>query len=261
MRAKETISLLLLLLLGVGQMGVLVAPTVSANQVTGFAPTVWHTPQRELSVRMQGAIQWAHASAIRAMEEWNRMQANFIRKYYPNETYALPNACITNPTITCVQRIGVKIPKDMYILYEDENTPNPTVTITFSTVHSAETSSIEQSLFGSELAITGQIGGRFKISVLSALTNVPNNATSREILYRILLHELGHVMGLGHIFDGKDIMDGNAYFLNNLNTRSYISTVDLYAIRQLALLGRGTLKPYAFITVPTSIPYKLINVD
>ncbi len=253
----------LLLLLAVAQAGIVMAPRVSADQTVGAAPTMWHTRQLELSVRMQGEPQWAHDSVIRAMAEWNLQQEKFIHEFYPNESNALPAVCVTNPGLSCVQGVdvGANSPSDMYVLYEDESTANPMVTITFSPAHSQQAMAIEQTFLQSELAITDQENGRFTISVLASLTNVPDTATSGEVLYRIILHELGHVMGLGHIFDGKDIMDGNAYFLHNLSRPSYISTVDLYAIRQLALLGDGTLRPYAFILIPTSIPYQLNNVD
>jgi hypothetical protein len=194
------------------------------------------------------------------MNEWNVQQGVFVQKYYPNETFSLSNTCAINTTVACVQSLEASNTiANSYVFYEDENTANPMVTVTFNPVHSQQVAAIEHA--GSELAVTGFDGTKFTISVLSVLTNVPDNATSSEVMYRIMLHELGHVMGLGHIFDGKDIMDGNAYFMFNLSKKSYISTVDLYAIHYLAELGSGTLKPYSFIPLPATIPYQLINVD
>ncbi|HKM76810.1 MAG TPA: hypothetical protein VJZ32_10355 [Candidatus Bathyarchaeia archaeon] len=235
-------------------------PVTSFGGVTIVsAVAMWHSPQLELSVRIQGGTGWVHASAIRALEEWNHEEALFIQDYYSNESYSLEAACAANPTPACVQGSQVRNFANGYVFYEDERTMDPMVNVLFSPICSKETAAIEHA--SSELAITGFDGTRFTISVLSALTNVPNNATSRDVLYRIMLHEFGHVMGLGHIYDGKDIMDGNAYFLNDPAKRSYISTIDLYALRELAKLGSGVLKPFSFITLPSTIPYRLINVD
>jgi len=259
-RSPRKILTVLLLLFAVAQTTTLAVPHVNASQLTSAAPTMWHSQQVYLSIRMVGGPEWARESVIRAMNEWNTQQAAFIQKYYPNESYSLPNNCVIDTTVSCVQSLENRnAVANSYVLYEDENTAAPTVTITFSNVHSQEAAAIEHS--SSELAVTGFDGTKFTISVLSVLTNVPDNETSREVMYRIMTHELGHVMGLGHIFDGKDIMDGSAYFLSNLNKKSYISTVDLYAIHQLANLGNGKLKPYSFITLPTTIPYQLIDVD
>jgi len=234
-------------------------PVTSAGATIVSAVAMWHSPQLELSVRIQGGTEWVHASAIRAIEEWDHEEALFIQDYYPNESYSLEAACAANPSPACVQRSQVRNFVNGYVLYEDERTIDPMVNVLFSPVCSMETAAIEHA--SSELAITGFDGTRFTISVLSALTNVPDNATSRDVLYRIMLHEFGHVMGLGHIYDGKDIMDGNAYFLNDPAKPSYISTIDLYAIRELAKLGGRVLKPFSFITLPNTIPYQLINVD
>jgi hypothetical protein len=194
------------------------------------------------------------------MNEWNTQQEVFIQRYYPNETYSLPRICASNPTIACVQSVeATSSPANSYVFYEDENTATPTVTVVFSSVHSQAAAAIEHA--SSELAVTGFDGSKFTISVLSALTDVPDNKTSSEVLYRVMVHEFGHVMGLGHIFDGKDIMDGDAYFILNLSKKSYISTVDLYAIHYLAELGVGNLKAYSFIVLPSTIPYQLIDVD
>jgi len=225
------------------------------------AVPIWHQPNLDLSVSIQGGPGWAHDSVIRAMKEWDSQEAVFIKEYYPNESYALASACATNPTPTCVQGSGSNAAKNSFVFYEDEGTADPMVTVLFSSVHSEQVVAIELASSADELAITGFDGTKFTVSVLSALTSVPDNATSRDVLYRIMLHEFGHVMGLGHIFDGKDIMDGTAYFVNNPARNSYISTVDLYAIRELAELGGGSLRRMGFILLPASIPSELINVE
>jgi len=258
-KSARTILTTVVLLLAVVQAGTLVTPYVNASQETSAAPTMWHTQQDYLSVRLVGGSDWARAAVIRAMNEWNTQQEAFIQKYYPNETYSLPNSCVTNTTVACIQSVEASSMTNSYVFYEDENTATPLVTVLFSPVHSQQVAAIEQA--SSELAVTGFDGTKFTISVLSALTNVPDNATSSEVLYRVMVHEFGHVMGLGHIFDGKDIMDGDAYFIFNLSKKSYISTVDLYAIHYLAELGSGELKPYSFIPLPTAIPYQLIDID
>jgi hypothetical protein len=204
-----------------------------------------------------------HDSVVRAMTEWNSQEAAFIKEYYPNESYALVAACAANPTPACL-RSGSITPRNSFVFYEDESTVDPMVNVLFSPVRSEQASTMELSCSGSELAVTGFDGSRFTISVLSALTNVADNATSRDVLYRVMLHEFGHVMGLGHIFDGKDIMDGTAYFIRNPARQSFISTTDLYAIRELAESSESNgagLSRVGFIVLPASIPYDLINVS
>jgi hypothetical protein len=239
------------------------------SRVVDFMPSgtresaipIWHQPNVELSVSIQGGPGWAHDSVIRAMTEWDLQEAVFIKEYYPNESYALAAACAADPTPVCVQGSGSNAVKNSFVFYEDEGAADPMVTVLFSPVHSEQIATIELVSLTSELAITGFDGSRFTISVLSALTSVPDNATSRDVLYRIMLHEFGHVMGLGHIYDGKDIMDGTAYFIYDPARNSYISTVDLYTIRELAELGGGSLRGMGFMLLPASIPCELINVD
>jgi hypothetical protein len=81
-----------------------------------------------------------------------------------------------------------------------------------------------------------------------------SNSTARQYAFRLVLHELGHVLGLGHVLDGKDIMDprGPAY----LSTQQpFISTLDLYAIHTLA----STTSVPTFITLPSNITYQLMD--
>ena len=73
------------------------------------------------------------------------------------------------------------------------------------------------------------------------------NATAREYALRLALHELGRILGLGSVFDGRDIMDPR-----NTPDRIYeapvLSTLDLYATQVLA----GGTTPNS-VTLPSNI--------
>jgi hypothetical protein len=81
-----------------------------------------------------------------------------------------------------------------------------------------------------------------------------NNSTAQQYAFRLALHELGHVLGLGHVTEltGNDVMDPRVAFL--ATQQSLISTLDLYAIHTLAL-GIVPL----FIFLPSSVGYQLID--
>src|SRR5208337_4838331 len=129
-------------------------PVTSMGDVTVLsAVAMWHSPQLELSVRIQGGTGWVHASAIRALEEWNHEEALFIQDYYSNESYSLEAACAANPTPACVQGSQVRNFANGYVFYEDERTMDPMVNVLFSPICSKETAAIEHA--SSELAITG----------------------------------------------------------------------------------------------------------
>jgi len=80
------------------------------------------------------------------------------------------------------------------------------------------------------------------------------NSTARQYAFRLALHELGHVLGLGHVLDGKDIMDprGPSYLATQ---EPLISTLDLYAIHTLASSESSS----TFIYLPSSVAYRLID--
>lgn len=81
-----------------------------------------------------------------------------------------------------------------------------------------------------------------------------SNSTARQYAFRLALHELGHVLGLGHVLDGKDIMDPRApAYLATQQT--LISSLDLYAIHTLAS-GAGVS---AFILLPSTVTYQLMD--
>lgn len=81
-----------------------------------------------------------------------------------------------------------------------------------------------------------------------------NNSTARRYAFRLAMHELGHVLGLGHVLDGKDIMDprGPAYLTTQ---QPLLSTLDLYAIHVLA----SAQNVPAFIFLSSAVTYQLID--
>jgi hypothetical protein len=81
-----------------------------------------------------------------------------------------------------------------------------------------------------------------------------NNSTARQYAFRLALHELGRVLGLGSIIDGKDVMDPRKP--SHLTTQqSLISTLDLHAIHTLASSDNV---PH-FIFLPSSVTYQLMD--
>ena len=79
------------------------------------------------------------------------------------------------------------------------------------------------------------------------------NATARRYAFWIALHELGRVLGLGSVLDGKDIMDPRATYRNA--DQPMLSTLDLYAVQFLA----SSFTPASFVHLPGTIQYELVN--
>jgi len=74
-----------------------------------------------------------------------------------------------------------------------------------------------------------------------------SNATAREYAFWLALHELGRILGLGSILDGKDIMEPR-YTPERITQVPKLSTLDLYALQVLA---QGTAP--TFVTLPNGV--------
>jgi hypothetical protein len=74
-----------------------------------------------------------------------------------------------------------------------------------------------------------------------------SNATARQYAFWLALHELGRILGLGSIIDGKDIMEPN-YLPNVVTEVPKLSTLDLYALHVLA---QGSAPN--FVTLPDGV--------
>jgi len=81
-----------------------------------------------------------------------------------------------------------------------------------------------------------------------------NNATARSYAFWLALHELGRILGLGSILDGKDIMEPR-YTPERVTQVPKLSTLDLYALRVLA---QGSAPN--FVTLPDGVQDQFIPV-
>ena len=73
------------------------------------------------------------------------------------------------------------------------------------------------------------------------------NVTMQEYGFRIALHELGRVLGLGNVMDGLDIMDP-IETLASASVPPLISLIDLFALHVLA---SSSSPPFGGITLST----------
>jgi hypothetical protein len=74
-----------------------------------------------------------------------------------------------------------------------------------------------------------------------------SNATARSYAFWLALHELGRILGLGSILDGKDIMEPR-YTTARVTQVPKLSTLDLYALHVLA---QGSAPN--FVTLPDGV--------
>ena len=80
-----------------------------------------------------------------------------------------------------------------------------------------------------------------------------SNLTARQYALRLALHELGRVLGLGSVLDGRDIMDPTAT-PSRATESPLLSTLDLYA---LYVLASGNAPN--FVTLPSNVQNQFVN--
>jgi hypothetical protein len=80
------------------------------------------------------------------------------------------------------------------------------------------------------------------------------NLTARHYAFWLALHELGRILGLGSLLDGKDIMEPR-YTPQRIEQVPKLSTLDLYAVHVLA---QGSAP--SFVTLPDGINDQLTAV-
>lgn len=80
-----------------------------------------------------------------------------------------------------------------------------------------------------------------------------NNVTARQYALRLALHELGRILGLGSVLDGRDIMDPRNT-PERVNEAPLLSSLDLYATQVLA---EGNL-PNS-VTLPSNVQNQAVD--
>lgn len=77
--------------------------------------------------------------------------------------------------------------------------------------------------------------------------------TARQLAFRLAIHELGRILGLGSVLDGHDVMDPRDT-LSRAAQPPMISILDLYAVHVLA----GGSAP-SFVTLPSNVQNQMID--
>jgi len=198
-----------------------------------IVPVEWRTPTLNLTVDIHTGTPWVHDVVIKAMAEWDSAQTLFLEHYYSNDTsndkyHFTPWTNVTDqPNVQLVFDANIN---DLYGLPSilADTTPNPNHTYT--------------------------------IFMNSSLTSQPDSAHAEDILYRVMLHELGHVLGLGEEYGENDVMNAVLNYWNNNSSQTLMSTTDLYAVRMLALAAVQIAEP-SFVLLTNLIPYSTVNVD
>jgi hypothetical protein len=145
------------------------------------------------------------------MDSWNTIQQYFVSHYYPNDTQP-----------------------DRYYFYAANNSLADIQITPLSTLS-----------MPSMIAYTQNLGqNMFHIYVSSELMTNPG---MQNEYYLTMLHELGHVFGIGDVYGENDVMDAVVS-----NSTLLVSTSDLYAVRLLAV---SALAEYTFVSLPAALPY------
>lgn len=157
---------------------------------------------------------WAHDLVVKAMQVWNQAQLWF------QETQTGP----------------------MFEFVED---PSGMVRVEFSLPPAyADFASWTEYEYQERDQIVGA-----KVYFDAANTFNPDN---ENYAYRLALHELGHVLGLGIVLGTTDIMDARQF--QSANLQPEISTLDLYAIQAQA-------PKFTFVNLPSDISYNQLPVS
>jgi len=174
-----------------------------AYATTYSIPVVGRWPALQVGLQIPSTPTWAHDLVVNASQVWNRAQVWFTQNYFPGgNVYTFVASPVGNVTVTFgmpAEYGCIAVGWTQYILDES------------STILGAHVF-LDQSVFNA-----GQ----------------GHNETGLEFGFRIALHELGRVLGLGSLVDGLDIMDPIGTISHALDP-PIISMVDLFALHVLA---------------------------
>jgi len=233
---SRALSRIIPILLCLSVVAACVPVVANASQINPYlliVPVEWRTSTLNLTVGIPTVTPWVHDVVRKAMAEWNNAQDSFLAQFYPNDTgndkyYFTPWTNVTHqPDVQLVLDANINNLYGLPSILAD-TTPNPNHTYT--------------------------------IFMSSRLTSQPDSARAEESLYRVMLHELGHVLGLGEEYGENDVMNAVLSYWSNNSSQTLISTTDFYAVRMLALAAVQVVEP-CFVLLTNLIPYLTVNVD
>jgi len=185
----------------------------------------WARPMITLAI--PATPRWAHDVVVNASLVWNRAQVWFQRIFVPaGNTYSFLESNVGNASVS------FSVPSkyaSFAVGWTDFTFARSSTSILGAHVY------LDQGVFNdAQMA----------------------NVTARQYAFRLALHELGHVLGLGNLLDGQDIMDP-LRTPNRAAETPMLSTLDLFAV--YALASNSSLTS-SFITLNTD-QYELVNAS
>jgi hypothetical protein len=199
---------------------------VQANQESNYSiPINGRYSILTIPIQIPPTPRWAHDVVLNASIAWNQAQAWYQQVIFP-----------TANTYTLIESTSA------------------TATISFT---------IPQAYAGFAVGWTVyQYAPTSKTTIISSQTYLDpflfsptqeNNMTARQLAFRLAIHELGRILGLGSVLDGRDVMDPRNTLLRAAQP-PMISTLDLYAVHILA----GGSAP-SFVTLPSDVQNQMID--
>jgi len=157
-----------------------------------------------ITLKIPSTPKWAHDIVLNASLAWNNGQLWFQHMYFPDG--------------------------NVYTFVQSDHA-NVTVTYALPPLCSGLAVGWTDYTFGPSSTAIVSARTYLDPSVFNAAQE--SNVTARQYGFRLALHELGRVLGLGNLIDGNDIMDPLAT-PTRATQPPMISTIDLYALHVLA---------------------------
>ena len=200
-----------------------IIPTTPVNASGPSIPIIGRFSTSTIGIRIPTTPKWAHDTVLNATMAWNQAQVWYAEASNQANVYSLVESIngeavvsFTMPSVYSKIAVGwtdYEFSRSSKIIMSTRTYLDPTV---------------------------------FNV-------NQGNNVTARRLALWLALHELGRVLGLGSVLDGRDIMDPRATS-SRADDSPTLSTLDLYALNVLAS-GNAP----AYVTLPNGIPNQFVE--
>ena len=195
-----------------------VTPQVSATGSELLMPVFGRWVTRNVTVQVNSNSSLESWILMRAIDTWNGAEGNFSR--------GIPAYELTE--VTSEAQITVNFVSTLPAYLDGLTSCQQTKLPTGSWVDGIFTSCL--------------------IQVSKAIFTV----SEEQLAYRLVLHELGHALGLGEVMGSTDIMDAAGW-----QQATGISTLDLYALQTLSTISVNVVAP-SFIALSENAPYRVV---